>query len=80
MDSNEQTTFDLSKFSITVAPASLEAAEWDYIWDEDSWNTAYAKEDGALQRYYERYPDEDRWCEDTSEAGGHWGTCEGDKH
>lgn len=34
-------------------------AEFDYIWNETTWNAAYAK--APLQAYYENHPEEDCW-------------------
>ena len=34
---------------------------WDYIWNEDTWNGAYNKENSPLKEYLDLYPDEDRW-------------------
>ena len=36
-------------------------ATWDYIWNEETWNAAYNKENSPLKEYYDLYPDEDRW-------------------
>ena len=32
---------------------------FDYVWDEASWNDSY--ENGGLKLYYEKYPEEDLW-------------------
>lgn len=32
---------------------------WEYIWNEETWNASY--ENGALKKYYAKYPSEDLW-------------------
>lgn len=41
-------------------------ASFDYIFDEQSWNTAYSHE--ALQNYYEDHPEEDCWNQTANRA------------
>lgn len=45
--------------SINKVEAEEKAGEFEYIKDEASWNASY--ENGALKKYYEKYPEEDRW-------------------
>ena len=37
----------------------LESDEYDYVYDEASWNESEAN--GALKKYHEKYPEEDWW-------------------
>lgn len=43
-------------------------AVWDYIWNEETWNTSYTKDNSALAAYYENNPDEDLWNETENRA------------
>ena len=45
-------------------------AVWDYIWNEETWNAAYNKENSALAAYYENNPSEDLWNTTTDSAPG----------
>lgn len=54
-------------------------AVWDYIYDEDSWNAAYNKENSSLKAYLDRNPDEDRynfnenrWAWEADKVDGEW--------
>ena len=46
----------------TLAAATEQAvATWDYIWNEQTWNDAYNKENSPLKEYLDINEDEDRW-------------------
>ena len=54
-----------------------ESDSYDYIYDEASWNASFAN--GALKKYYTKYPDEDRyntiehrWALATDKVDGEW--------
>ena len=50
--------------SSAVVNSSVEVpAVWDYVWNEETWNAAYNKENSSLKTYLDMYPDEDRWNE-----------------
>jgi hypothetical protein len=62
-----------------ISLADTTVAEWDYVWDAESWNTAYDKENSALKTYLDNNPDEDRyntqanrWAYDTDKVNGEW--------
>ena len=40
-------------------PPEEESDEYDYVYDEASWNES--EENGALKKYHEKYPEEDWW-------------------
>ena len=52
-------------FSIKVKDPNpiVKVGVFDYIWNEETWNAAYTKENSALKAYLDKYPDEDRWNE-----------------
>lgn len=50
------------QISTLVEKAEKETiASFDFVYDENSWNAAYNKENSPLAAYYEVYPDEDLW-------------------
>ena len=62
-----------------ISLADTSTAEWDYIWNAETWNTAYNKQNSPLKTYLDRNPDEDRyntqanrWAYDTDKVNGEW--------
>jgi hypothetical protein len=43
----------------TEDPSYIESIEYDYVYDEASWNASEAS--GALSKYHAKYPEEDWW-------------------
>ena len=62
---NEHTTFEISWFQMLLESqdtgVDTASRSYDYVCDEASWNESY--QNGGLKKYYEAYPDEDRWNE-----------------
>lgn len=61
-----QEEMDIIQYNNEVSEAVAKSAGesvgvWDYIWNEDTWNAAYSKENSSLKAYLDLYPDEDRW-------------------
>ena len=78
-DENAQLAFDVAVSQKVAQNGQEFVATWDYIWDENSWNAAYNKENSALAEYYATYPDEDRWnmnenraCRGNDKVDGEW--------
>lgn len=44
---------------VPPVPSEEESDEYDYVYDEASWNES--EENGALKKYHEKYPEEDWW-------------------
>lgn len=63
---NEAIEFSARIGEFVKAAGTDELPVWDYIWNEETWNDAYNKENSALKAYYEKYPDEDRWNENAN--------------
>ena len=65
LDENGKTTFDPSKLAITLIPEAVPVVvddnDWNYIWNEETWNAAYNWGDSALWDYYIDNPNEDLW-------------------
>lgn len=65
LDENEHTTFEISWFQMLLESqetgVDTASRSYNYVCDEASWNKSY--QNGGLKKYYEAYPDEDRWNE-----------------
>lgn len=55
----------------------IDSNQFDYIYDEASWNASF--QNGALKKYYTRWPDEDRynqqahrWAWEADKVNGEW--------
>ena len=70
-------TGDPGEFDDSEFASEEESVSYDYIYDETSWNESFAN--GALKKYYEKYPDEDRynqqahrWAWAIDKVNGEW--------
>ena len=67
----------LNGFTYDSDPTFEESDDYDFIYDEESWNASF--EGGALKKYYTKYPDEDRyntnenrWAVASDKVNGEW--------
>lgn len=65
--------FNQSSQSQEPEVQEIESNSYDYIYDEASWNASFAN--GALKKYYTKYPDEDRY----NQQEHRWAWPDGDK-
>lgn len=60
-EETEQIALDVAVNEVIDNSKQEVIAVWDYIWNEETWNAAYNKENSPLKEYLDLYPDEDRW-------------------
>ena len=57
----EKINFDVQVNNVVEESKREVVANWDYIWNEETWNAAYNKENSSLKEYLDAKPDEDRY-------------------
>lgn len=62
-EETQKLSFELQVSGLARLCGKESIAVWDYVWDENSWNAAYNKENSPLKAYLDNNPDEDRWNE-----------------
>ena len=81
LDEQGNTTFEIEWFQMLlesqVDGAITPSKDYNYVWNEETWNDSY--QHGGLKLQYEAYPDEDRWNEQeqrparsTDKVDGEW--------
>ena len=66
----EKLDFQLQVITLVDNSGKEYEAVWDYVYDKDSWNAAYNKENSPLKTYLDLYPDEDLWSTSLNRAAG----------